>query len=486
MLHAIHLRYLPLLSALPYAVSLFADAASAQSLVRSVPAFSPPALDGAQMAYDLGRLRGVLFGGLALDPVMGFNASDATFEWDGQAWSLVQATVRPPGRTYHTLGYDGTRTILYGGVQITGLTFQELGDTWAFDGVAWTQLAPALSPPARGGASMVYDVARGRLVLFGGADTNQYFNDTWEWDGVTWTLRSPAVSPPVRANAHLVYDPLRSRIVLFGGSDFSSTAGPQLLQDTWEYDGVTWAQVSTATSPPTRISGNLDFDLLSSRAVLVGGSDLNGTLADAWAYDGTNWSALTLANAISIAGSAHTFDPLQQRVVYFGGVSFDPSSPSPTSGPIDFTLLLVPGPASAAYASFGAGCDGTAGNVPVLAAAPYSLPVIGTTFAATIDYAPIAAPVAVILMGFSNTTWAGGALPFNLSVFGIGGGCNLLVDPAAAAVVGNGTDPAVFRFSIPLDPQLTGIVFHNQALVLDTLATNGLGGLTNGCTATVQ
>ena len=59
---------------------------------------------------------------------------------------------------------------------------EEQNTTWLWDqvGGTWIQLSTKQSPPAREGAGMAYDVALGRVVLFGGQDNNGYFNDTWE------------------------------------------------------------------------------------------------------------------------------------------------------------------------------------------------------------------------------------------------------------------------------------------------------------------
>src|SRR5262249_12382183 len=64
----------------------------------------------------------------------------------------------------------------------------------------WMHAAPATTPPGRYDAGMAFDSARNRTVLFGGVDVNfNGLNDTWEWDGSTWTQLSPATSPPARS-----------------------------------------------------------------------------------------------------------------------------------------------------------------------------------------------------------------------------------------------------------------------------------------------
>ena len=57
-------------------------------------------------------------------------------------------------------------TLMYGGLQF-GPT-ANLNDTWLFDGVHWSQLTPATTPPARWAHQMVYDSRRARIVTFGG------------------------------------------------------------------------------------------------------------------------------------------------------------------------------------------------------------------------------------------------------------------------------------------------------------------------------
>ncbi|MCA8975634.1 MAG: hypothetical protein KDC98_13010 [Planctomycetes bacterium] len=100
-----------------------------------------------------------------------------------------------------------------------------LADTWDYDGVNWSLLAPTTNPSARSDHAMVYDSARGRIVLFGGLDASfSYLADTWEYDGVNWVLRTPAISPPARAYHAMAYDSVRGQVVLFGGG--SNVVGP--------------------------------------------------------------------------------------------------------------------------------------------------------------------------------------------------------------------------------------------------------------------
>ena len=95
---------------------------------------------------------------------------------------LVFTTVLAGQVQHHGIGAHGyavafRNTAVYGGLGRTSI----FGNTWSWNGTAWRQNQPALSPPGRRlSASMAYDAATGNLVLFGG--DNQHLkplHDTW-------------------------------------------------------------------------------------------------------------------------------------------------------------------------------------------------------------------------------------------------------------------------------------------------------------------
>src|SRR5262249_42463365 len=132
--------------------------------------------DDHAMAFDSQRGRTVLFGGFGNSGL----AAD-TWEWNGSSWSQV-ATTGPPARAWHAMPYASQRrrTVLFGG-GLAGLPSTRLGDTWEWDGSAWTQVATT-GPAGRSACAMAFDSQRGRTVLFGGSNNGSAFNDTWEWD----------------------------------------------------------------------------------------------------------------------------------------------------------------------------------------------------------------------------------------------------------------------------------------------------------------
>ena len=140
--------------------------------------------------------------------------------------------------------------------------------------------ARLLEPRSR--TAIVHDVARQRVVLFGGYPVPA---DTWEWDGASWVQRSPAASPPARRDHAMAYDAARQRVVLFAGQD--NAAGRR--GDTWDWDGGTWVQRNPGASPAPRWSHALTYDAARQRVILFGGQDnTNTSLADTWEWDGAN------------------------------------------------------------------------------------------------------------------------------------------------------------------------------------------------------
>ncbi|MBI3447641.1 MAG: hypothetical protein HY049_01780 [Acidobacteria bacterium] len=275
------------------------------------PAVSPPARYGHAMAYDSARGRVILFGGLR--EVSPYYLAD-TWEWDGSAWVGVALAVSPPARSDHALAYDSARgrVVLFGGSQ-NYFSGPFLADTWEWDGTTWSDVTPAVSPPARSRHAMVYDSARGRVVLFGGwTGYSQFFADTWEWDGSSWVKVTPSVSPPPREGHALAYDSVRGRVVLFGGYN-----GNQYLGDTWEWDGTTWSNVSPAVSPPPRDSHAVAYDSARGRVVLFGGYPSG---VDTWEWDGASWvNATPAVSPLRRYAHAMAYDSARGRVVLFGG-----------------------------------------------------------------------------------------------------------------------------------------------------------------------
>jgi hypothetical protein len=205
--------------------------------VQRFPTTSPQARSQHAFVYDSRRKRVVLFGGWG-----GSDSLNDTWEWDGHDWVQRFPTTSPPARYGHAATYDSARerTVLFG-----GWDNDPMADTWEWDGTNWMQRLPTTRPPERAYPALVYDSARKRVVLFGGSDNiaggSIPMGDTWEWDGNSWVERFPAIAPLARLVHAMVYDSARRRSVLFGG------ANRGFLGDTWEYGPAFFLSATPAT-----------------------------------------------------------------------------------------------------------------------------------------------------------------------------------------------------------------------------------------------
>src|SRR5581483_8089708 len=195
-------------------------------------------------------------------------------------WS-EHTTSGPAPRDFAAMAVDATGSwILFGG--LSGIT--ALGDTWRWDGSAWTHLHPAQSPSARFGATLTADPVSGRLILFGGNVDGVASSETWSWDGSTWSRLSPAVSPPGRYDGAAAVDPVTHRVLLFGGG------GNAKRNDTWIWTGSTWSSVALGhPAPSPRVGAALAADPVSGRLLLQAGYDGKNRLSDTWTWNGTGW-----------------------------------------------------------------------------------------------------------------------------------------------------------------------------------------------------
>jgi hypothetical protein len=223
----------------------------------------------------------------------------------------------PQARFGHALAFDllRGRTVLFGGFNSSGL----LADTWEWDGTNWLGLAPVQSPPARAAHTLAFDFLRGQTVLFGGTNNALApLADTWEWDGTNWAQRLPAASPPSRQNSGLAYDLARGCTSLFAGQNQNG-----VLDDTWNWNGSNWTQQPAPNLLP-RDNAALVYDPIRARTVLFGGSNAAGLptvpFADTWEWDGTHWFQQTPATSPTPrALHAMAFDSQRGRTLLFGG-----------------------------------------------------------------------------------------------------------------------------------------------------------------------
>jgi hypothetical protein len=268
----------------------------------------------AAVTYDPSRGRTVLFGGSTY-PTAGSSIPDLTetAEWDGTAW-IVSTPTGPGVRSGAAMRHDTARrkTILYGGFLPEGVGLAD--DTWAWDG-SWTHLQ-VQGPPARYSPAMAYDSARQRLVLFGGyGPYPTIFGDTWEWNGAAWSQQTPAgPSPAARGGSVAAFDASRGVTVLYGGFNQG------YLRETWEWDGQAWMR--RADGPGFMERSGLAYDPLRQVCVLVTVVQTPTYHFEAWEWDGHgtgSWTPRQTSNMPNVGYFAMDYDPRVGAVVLGAG-----------------------------------------------------------------------------------------------------------------------------------------------------------------------
>jgi hypothetical protein len=222
-----------------------------------------------------------------------------TWSWDGQAWT-ERATSGPSPRGDMAMAAVGGKVVLFGGLGPSGAIY---GDTWIWDGTSWS-VRVVSGPAAREGASIA--TLGGMAVLSGGYDDATVFVDTWGWDGDSWTELE--ASGPQEYEAAMAT--LGSEIVLSGWFQFQVVDGG-LFNDTRLWNGSIWSDLSVEGPPIRQLPA---MAATATEAILFGGfengSPTGGFYADTWSWDGSGWSLLQVAGPSGRIGAAMaSFDP---------------------------------------------------------------------------------------------------------------------------------------------------------------------------------
>ena len=349
--------------------------------------------------------------------------------------------------------------LMYGGLQ-SGPT-ANLDETWLHNGSDWTQLAPATTPPARWGHRMVYDSRRARIVTFGGRSpgTTTTASDTWEWDGTDWLQMTPTNSPGARAFYSMANDERRGVTVLYGTQSGSTFSGGD---ETWEYDGTTWTQIVTPTTPPGLETPAMTYDKGRGVVVMFGGwnGSAPGTMYNTtWEYDGNDWTLRAPTTSPSGRYRAGCcYDDTRSRVLLYGG--FGSATALQDTWEWDgneWTQIAATGPARST---------------------PATLPVLGSNYDLGISVGSLTTFV-VIAHGLDNLEFVPGVyFPVDLAIAGIAG-CDLQVRPDVTVTQLTTAGVALATIPIPNNPALTGQELFSQFFALDVAAPNGFGSMSN-------
>jgi hypothetical protein len=186
------------------------------------------------------------------------------------------------------------------------------------------------------------------MFLYGGTDGTNVFNDTWILSSgpiPTWTQITPSggIAPVGRRRATLVYDSARDRLLMFGGY-FEATSVASPRNDIYALGPLssptpTWTQLSPNNSVTSILYGTQGiYDSARDRLLVVDGAGSTWELP--LAGSPLHWNLLASGGLLGNAGGFDfnlTYDAGRDRLVAYGGwwdagYDFDGASVFPLSG----------------------------------------------------------------------------------------------------------------------------------------------------------
>lgn len=241
------------------------------------------------------------------------------FDPETRAWTEVPSMNTGPSPRYNaSLTYDPARRALWvfgGNIATSALTPNAVHDLWRFDidEARWTEIETPSYVLDRMWHQAIFDIARDRLVIFGGADETAffdaavYFNDLlfYNPEQDTWGEASPELRPDGRFWSQLVYRPEGDQYLLFGGHDDQQLGN---RNDSWSFDpnGGGWTALTGEDTfnkpangfcdfppdftivdrslPERRNAHSLSWSTTCDRGYLFGGKTDCGAINDVWEY----------------------------------------------------------------------------------------------------------------------------------------------------------------------------------------------------------
>lgn len=233
----------------------------------------------------------------------GTGASAVAGGMPGRWTPLLQgSTSGPPARDSHTAVYDsGSDTmIVFGGRGAGVLVFNDL---WLLQHASATSLAWKTSTPAQIGLlghTAVYNAQAKEMTIYGGAVNSAGSSLSSQIFGVShadgtngqpqWVpLPSTGTPPSARWGHAAVYDLASDTMIVFGGT---AQTGQTILNEVWVLRQATtsapvWQQINPTGIPPSpRCCMAAAYDPVNRRMIIFGGSGFNQTgparFADLW------------------------------------------------------------------------------------------------------------------------------------------------------------------------------------------------------------
>jgi hypothetical protein len=285
--------------------------------------YAPPSDKVGTLVYDSADNYTVLI----QYPSSGANGPEDTWTYAAGVWTHLNLTTEPGACPETAVAYDAAdRYILFLG----GFNCSSAGQTWKFSAGVWTQIFPSPAPPYGEGESLAYDPSQGYLLLFGGFNASSCFrwgcNGTWSYVHGSWTNLTPTLStlPPARVGASLVYDAADGYMLMFGGSGWSdANNSPLSFTDSWSFNGTNWTEILGSGGPahPDQVPASATYDpRLGEVVAFEGDTEAQcSTCNQTWVYHAGTWTNVSRgSDAPSIGLWSLSFDPGSNRTIAFG------------------------------------------------------------------------------------------------------------------------------------------------------------------------
>ena len=309
----------------------------------------PPRRSGAAAVYDVTRDRLVVFGGSNRGRLQ--NATWALSLGEGMRWAeMAEQGTHPTPRSWSANVYDpiGERLVIFGGAGYGDL--EEGAYELNLEGAPrWSPIAtppgePA--PPARYGASAIYDSRRGRMIVYGGWGREGPTSDVWALDlgpRPHWRQLVPDGAVPDPRFFHAAaYDSAGDRMVIFGGEVVIESRYIAVTDELWELslgDSMTWTRPKPeGESPGARAGHQMINDPVGGGFLVFGGSRAANDVFRLIPRDTPRWTRLRGSGdaAIPRSGLDVVYDSARDRFLAFGGtqggndpIDVDAFSPRP-------------------------------------------------------------------------------------------------------------------------------------------------------------
>jgi hypothetical protein len=145
------------------------------------------------------------------------------------SWSLLSPSgTAPTARSGLFAVLDGAGTGALAGFGVSGGLALPDAYTLALAGPAWTVLTSVPSTTGRSGAAAAYDPLMNRVLVFGGGNgTTTSYDDLFAWSFAAGSWSVPTAegsAPSARSGASLAFDAAAGRAILFGGADLASAS----------------------------------------------------------------------------------------------------------------------------------------------------------------------------------------------------------------------------------------------------------------------